>query len=65
MTPKQVITHYGTQLEAADAIGVSKQAISLWKQKKKIPLEYQLEFEIQSSGALLADVPEAIRARAA
>ena len=57
MTPKDLLAIYGTQRAAAEAIGVSKQAVSLWWTKGKIPLEAQIEFERVSSGALLADVP--------
>ena len=50
---------YTTQTAAASAIGVSKQAISQWIRRKKIPLEQQIALEIASEGRLRADVPEA------
>jgi DNA-binding transcriptional regulator Cro len=61
MTPKDLLAIYGTQRAAAQAIGVSKQAISLWRSKGKIPLEYQIEFERVTNQALLADLPGFIR----
>ena len=61
MTPKDLLAIYGTQRAAAQAIGVSKQAVSLWTTKGKIPLEFQIEYEGVTDGALLADVPGFIR----
>lgn len=62
MTPDQVLARYKTQQRAAKAIGVSKQAMSLWKTKGRIPLESQIEFEMNDEmGILKADIPIEMR----
>ena len=63
MTYDDLLAVYRTQQEAADAIAVSKQAISLWK-KKGIPIKFQISFEVASQGRLRADLPEAVRGAA-
>ena len=58
MRPKDIASVFTTQMEAARAIGVSKQAISQWKRRKKIPLAQQIALETASEGRLRADVPD-------
>lgn len=57
VTYDQLLKHYGTQRKAAAAIGVSKQAVSLWK-RKGIPLKFQFDWENASNGKLRAARPE-------
>jgi hypothetical protein len=64
MTVDDLKQHYGTQAAAADAINVSRQAVSLWGDKG-IPLEYQVEWEVATSGKLRADLPAIVRESAA
>lgn len=63
MRPKDVTSFFSTQIEAARAIGVSKQAISSWIRRKKIPIDQQIKLEIASKGKLRADVPDEFRGR--
>ena len=65
MTVDDVKSFYGTQDKAAAAIGVSKQAVSLWGKQGKIPTDPQIAWEIDSKGKLRADLPVQIRRRAA
>jgi len=37
LTPKQLVRHYGSQRAAGEALGVTQQAVSLWKQRGVIP----------------------------
>lgn len=64
MTVDDLKAFYGTQEKAADAIEVSKQAVSLWA-RKGIPLDYQVKWEVVSEGALKADLPAIVRESAA
>ena len=56
MNYDQLIKQFGTQVKAADAIGVSQVAISQWR-TKGIPLGRQYQLQIITGGALLADAP--------
>jgi hypothetical protein len=60
MNVEQLIEHYGTQAAAAVAIKVSPQAVSKWK-SGGIPLDFQIKWEVQSGGALRADLPAEVR----
>lgn len=64
MTVDDLKVHYGTQDKAAEAISVSKQAVSLWA-RKGIPLEYQVKWEVASAGEVRADLPQSVRENAA
>lgn len=61
VTYDQLITYYGTPSKAAAAIGASKQRVNVWRVSGRVPLEAQIEFEVESKGALRADVPKEIR----
>lgn len=61
MNIQQLVEHYGDQAAAADAIRVSRQAVSKWKKAGRIPLEYQLQWEENSAGAVRADLPAFVR----
>jgi len=41
VTPNQIVRHYGTQKAAGKALGVTQQAVSLWKARGVIPRQYQ------------------------
>lgn len=64
MTVDDLKLFYGTQERAAEAITVSKQAVSLWA-RKGIPLDYQVQWEVASQGRLKADLPAIVRESAA
>lgn len=61
-----LLQHYGNQANAADAINISRQLMSKLKREQKasgkeIPIEYQIKWEVQSGGALKADLPDEVR----
>jgi len=55
MTPEQVVRYYGSQAKAADGLGVSPQVIHNWIQRKRVPLEWQLDIEVETAGKLKLD----------
>jgi len=61
MNVEQLTKHYGTQAAAAEAIDITPQAVSKWKDLGAIPIEYQIKWEVDSGGALKADLPDEIR----
>jgi hypothetical protein len=62
MTYDDLIAHYKTESDAGKVIGKGRQWVRSWKKAPKgIPLKYQLDFEVDSGGALKADVSDEIR----
>lgn len=55
MTYHDLISHYGSQAQAARALGVPRQ--SVWQWKQAIPLGRQFQIELATGGALRADKP--------
>jgi DNA-binding transcriptional regulator YdaS (Cro superfamily) len=60
MTYDQLLAVFKTQRAAANAIGVSKQAVSQWK-RKGIPRDSQINIEVKTGGKLRADLPQEVR----
>ena len=56
MTPEQVITHYGSEQAAADALKMTRQAINYWKLRKVIPKRTQAFIQLKTNGALKASM---------
>lgn len=54
MTPKQAIKHYGSQAAIVKRFGWSRQRVSYWVVKNKIPLGPQLLMQMDSGGKLRA-----------
>lgn len=54
MTFLQLIKHFGTQLQAAKAIGCSQPTLSNWKARGRIPLLQQMRIELITEGKLKA-----------
>lgn len=50
----QVIAHFGSQVAAADALGVQQPTISNWKTRGRIPHIQQLKIELLTKGKLKA-----------
>lgn len=50
----QVIKHFGSQVAAADALGVQQPTISNWKTRGRIPHIQQLRIEHLTNGKLKA-----------
>jgi hypothetical protein len=60
MNVEQLAEHYGNQSKAADAINVTRAAVSKWKDTG-IPTDYQIKWELATGGVLKADLPGAVR----
>ena len=56
MTFDQLIKHFGTQAEAAAALGCSQPCISNWKKRGQIPTIQQIKAEYVTKGKLKADI---------
>jgi len=54
MNAKQVIKHYGSTRKAAEAIGVTYNAVQNWK-SAGVPRSMQFELEVITGGKLKAD----------
>lgn len=59
---EQLIKHYGTQVAAATAIGVTQPTLSNWKKRGSIPKLQQLRIEHLVKGKLKAD-PDILKKR--
>jgi DNA invertase Pin-like site-specific DNA recombinase len=55
MNLEETIKYYGSIKNLADAIGVSRQTIYLWKAKDAIPYARQAQIEIETRGKLKAE----------
>lgn len=54
MTPKEVVKYFGGKREAAKALGVTRQAVYSWLQRKRIPYQRACQIEVNTKGALKA-----------
>jgi hypothetical protein len=54
VTYNDVVKFYGTASKASRATGVSKQAISSWKVRGRIPFEAQYKIQLKTRGKLKA-----------
>lgn len=54
MKPSDVIKHFGGIRQAAEALGVTRQAIYIWKQRKAIPAQRAYQIQVLTGGALRA-----------
>lgn len=61
----ELLAHYKTQAAAADAIGISRQVMSKYVKNRRCPLDFKLDWEIHSGGAVKAPLPEYFRKQAA
>lgn len=50
----QIIKHFGSQVAAANAIGVTQPTLSNWKKRGRIPHIQQLRIELVTKGKLKA-----------
>ncbi len=58
MTPENVIEYFGTQVEAAKALNVTRQIVSYWLREQRIPIKTQALIQLQTGGKLRADKTE-------
>lgn len=49
-----LVDHYGTQANAANAVGLSPQAVSQFRTRGRIPVEWQIRWELDTKGAVRA-----------
>ena len=61
MTYDQLVSYYGSGAAAAAAIDTDRQRVHGWKVSGSIPIEVQIEYEVESKGALRADLPKSVR----
>ena len=54
MTFQDLVDHYGSQKQVAEALGISKQLASYWK-RVGIPIGRQYEIQILTGGKFRAD----------
>lgn len=54
MNVQDLIKHFGTQAQAAKAIGYTRQAVHRW-QSVGIPMPVQCLYEIRTNGKIKAD----------
>lgn len=58
----RLVAHYKTQANAAKAVGLSPQAVSQFRARGRIPVEWQIRWELDTGGAIKApDLPDSIR----
>lgn len=55
MKTADIIKYFGTQVEAAERIGVTQPTISNWKKRGYIPALQQLRIQHLTAGKLKAD----------
>ena len=61
MTPEQVVAHFGgTQVKAAEALGLRQSAVSEWFRHGYVPLGRQYEIQVLTGGTLRAN-PDSIK----
>lgn len=62
---KTLKKHYVTHSAAARAIGLTPQALVNFCRKGRVPIEWQIKWELDSKGAVKAvDLPDAVRCSA-
>jgi hypothetical protein len=62
MTYDDLIAHYGTQAQAAAALGIDRQVVHGWSKRNSVPLDSQLQYEVATAGTLRADISDEMRA---
>jgi metal-dependent amidase/aminoacylase/carboxypeptidase family protein len=59
MNVQQLAEHFGTQVAAANALGVTDKAVSAWK-KRGIPLVRQYQIQVVTGGRLQAGMAHGV-----
>lgn len=60
MNIDDLISHFGSQVEAARKLGVTQPSLSNWKSRGRIPLLQQLRIQHLTRGKLKAE-PQALK----
>jgi hypothetical protein len=61
MSPADLLRHYKTKVAIAEAGGVDRQVVQGWFDRDRVPLDQQTKYEVDTRGALKADVSEEFR----
>lgn len=59
MTPKDVISHYGSVRKTADELNIKYATVWNWQKTGRIPPQRQYEIQVRTGGLLQADRPAA------
>lgn len=65
MNYNDLIEHYGNANKAARATGFTRQTVSSWKKRGRIPFESQYRIQMKSKGRLRADITALDKRKAA
>ncbi len=55
MTPNDVVQHFGTQVKAAQALGIKQSSIAGWIKNGAVPEGRQYQIQLLTGGKLQAD----------
>lgn len=55
MTPQEVIQHFGTQVKAAQALGIKQSSVAGWIKNGVVPEGRQYQIQLLTGGQLRAD----------
>jgi len=55
MSPNQAITHFGTQVKVAAALGITQPTVSRWLTEGYIPILRQYQIQHVTQGVLTVD----------
>jgi len=58
MTPHDVVSHFGSQAEAARALRIERQVVHNWTARGTVPKSWQTAIEAMTQGALKRDTDE-------
>lgn len=58
---KKLLKHYKTATAAAAAIELTPAAVSAFKRRGRVPIEWQVRWEAATAGAVKADLPDGLR----
>jgi len=58
MSPIEAVSHFGTQVRLAEALGISQSSVSEWVDRGHIPWPRQFQIQHVSGGALKADAKD-------
>ena len=53
--------HYKSHRAAAHAIGLTPQSLVNFGRRGRVPIEWQIKWELDSKGAVKAELPDAVR----
>lgn len=54
MTPKDLLSHFGTQKEIAEFFGIEQPSVAEWFKRGEVPIGRQYEAQVKTAGRLLA-----------